>query len=354
MLTTSTHRAPEDILGALEFAPNPMYLLSVGLRQEIRFVGANPAYARATGLSSGAIANKRPDEVLPPRVAEAALENIRRCRKRGAEYTFEEKLDLPAGRCWWLTSLAPISGANGAYYIVGSSVDISALKDAVTNKSLEYQRLRRRANHWHDVAANAAEDARGPLNNILSLSRMLKCEQDKPEDTGSIATLLEDTAARSLQKLDYQTKGAVAATNTQRECADFGQLCREFAALADPQAHLKIDYPDCVFEVDEAIVRLLLSSLADQAAIHAATFININILPSPIDADTLRLILDFDTLPESRVHLMQLGTICQAHGVKIRHVIHDGIHRVEFLLPIAGPGVNTFVVRGSERFLASA
>ncbi len=354
MLTTSTLRAPEDILGALEFAPNPMYILSVRHPQDIRFLGANPAYAHATGLISGAIANKRPNEILPPRVADMALENIRACCTRGSNYTFEEILDLLSRRCWWLTSLAPISDANGIHTIVGSSVDISALKHAVANKSLEYQRLQRRANHWHDFVANAAEDARGPPSNILSLSRMLKYQQDPTEETGSIATLLEDTAARSLQQLNHQTKGVAVETTEREDSADFGQLCREFAAIADPQAKLEIVYPDCMYEVNEAIVRLLLNSLADQAAMHAATFIKINILPSPIEADTLRLILDFDTRPGSRVHLVHLGTICQAHGVKIRHVIHNEVHRVEFLLPIARPKANTIVARGSERNLASA
>jgi len=354
LLTTSTHRAPEDILGALEFAPNPMYLLSVGHRQEIRFVGANSAYARATGVTSGAIANKRPDEILPSRIADAALANFRECCTRGSNYTFQENLGFPAGRCWWLTTLAPISDAERIHTIVGSSVDISAMKDNAAIKSLEYHCLSRRVDDLRLVAANAAEDARGPLNNILSLSRMLKCERVSTEEAGSIAALMEDTAARSLKKLEHQTRDAVTSTVAYGDRTDFGQLCREFATLVDPQAKMKIRYPDRVFDVDEATARLFLNSIADQAAMRDATFLNINITPSPIDSKTLRLVFEFDTLPGSRVNLVQLGTLCQIHGIKIRHVIHDATHRVEFLLPFAGRRVKTIAVQGTERIRVSA
>ena len=128
-MTTSTHRAPEDILGALEHTANPMFILSVSPSQDFRFVGANAAHAQATGLASGAITAKRPDEVFPPRIADAALENYRECCARGSKYSFEENLDLPAGDAWWLTTLAPISGEDGIHTIVGSSVDISEMKE---------------------------------------------------------------------------------------------------------------------------------------------------------------------------------------------------------------------------------
>jgi hypothetical protein len=353
-MTTSTHRAPEDILGALEHASNPMFLLSVGPKQEFRFVGANAAHSQATGLTSSRITAKRPDEVFPRRIADIALANYRECCARGSKYTIDENLDSPAGRVWWLTTIAPIFGANGIHAIVGSSTDITALKERAANKSLEYQRLRTRADRWNLVAANAAENARGPLNNILNLSRMLQGETKSPEDTDTIAALLEDTAARSLQKLDNEANEIAAKTFSRTESVDFGQLCREFAAQTDPQANLEITFSDRMHEVDEAITRLLMSSLADQASMHAATFVRIKILPSPIDVGISRLIFDFDALPKARVNLARLGTICRLHGVNIRHVSHNSIHRVEFLLPITRHNGNIFAERGTERLRVSA
>ncbi|MGI9388649.1 MAG: PAS domain-containing protein [Boseongicola sp.] len=354
MLTTSTHRAPEDILGALEFTPNPMFILSVEDQQEFRFLGANAAYSQVTGLAVSEIADKRPDEVLPPRAANVALVNYRACCASGSKYTFHENLDLPDGRRWWLTTLAPISDNNGIHTIVGSSVDISSLKDAFAIQSLAYQRLHRRADQWHVVAANAVQDARGPLNNILSLSRMLKREPDSAKEIGSIASLLEETAARSLQKIDQRATNADAIANKEPECVDFGQLCREFATLADPQARLKINFPECVLEVDEAMLRLFLNTIVDQVAKHTATFINLKLLPSQIDRSTRRLILEFDAPPGSRINMMQLDAICQVHVTNIRHVIHNAIHRIEFHLPVASYNAESIAARGTKRIQAIA
>ncbi|MGI9391425.1 MAG: PAS domain-containing protein [Boseongicola sp.] len=354
MLDTSTHRAPEDILGALEFAPNPIFILSVENRLEFRFLGANTAYAQVTGLAKSEIADKRPDEVLPPRAADIALANYRACYTRGSKHTFQENLDLPAGRCWWLTTLAPISDNNGIHTIVGWSVDISTLKDAFAIPSLAQKRPHCHSDHWHVVAANAIEDARGPLNNILCLSRMLKREQDSAQETRSIASLLEKTAAQSLQEIDQRVKNFFGLSKEQTERVDFGQLGREFAALADPQARLSISFPDCVYEVDGHFVRFLLNAFVDQVAKHTATFFNLKLLPSPIDYSTRRLILEFDTRLGPRMPLAQISMKCQLRGIKVRHVINKAIHRLEFHFPIVGQDSDLFASRGAEPIQAIA
>ena len=343
MLTTATQRAPEDFLGALDLAPHPMFVLSVGPRLDFRFAMSNAAHALATGLCRDNLIGKRPDEVLPARIADTALENYRECCVRGAKFTFQENLDLPTGRCWWQTTLVPVFGAGEIHSIVGSSVDISSLKEEAAIISLEYQRFRARADRWRDVVTNAIEKARGPLNNILSLSRMLQFEKETPEETDTIATLLEDTAARSIRGLDDKAMGMFPAILERRKGVDFGQLCREFAAFADPNGALDITIGDHVIQAESAIVRLLVHALADQAAEHAATFVHISVMPSPIDATILRLIFELDTHSGSRMNLAQLGTMCQMHGVQLRHVIHGAVHRVEFLLPNAGRDSPTII-----------
>lgn len=331
-----------------------MFLLSVGPGQDIRFAGSNAAHAHATGLKRDTLIGKRPDQVLPARIAETALENYRECCLRGDKFTFQENLELPTGRCWWLTSLIPMADVRGVHTIIGSSVDISSLKEEVAVISLEYQRFRTRADRWNDVVANAVEKARGPLNNIISLSRMLQIESETPEEKETIATLLEDTAARSLEGLDDQATHISPANLERQKRFDFGQICREFAAFADPQGALDITFSDHFIEAESAAIRLLVHALADQVSGLAATFVHINVSPSPIDPDTLRLIFEFDRLARTRVNLARLGTMCQVLGVKVRHVIHGEIHRIEFHLPNARCETRKIVPQLSERLQSSA
>ena len=331
-----------------------MFVLSVGPRLDLRFAMSNAAHALATGLCRDNLIGKRPDEVLPARIADTALANYRECCERGANFTFQENLDLPTGRCWWLTTLVPVFGAGEIHSIVGSSVDISSLKEEAAIISLEYQRFRARADRWRDVVTNAIEKARGPLNNILSLSRMLHIEKETPEQTDTIATLLEDTAERSIRGLDDQAMGMFPAILERRKSLDFGELCGEFAAFADPNGVLDITIADHVIAAESAIVRLMVHALADQAAAHAATFVQISVLPSPIDATTLRLIFEFDTQPQSDMNLARIGTMCQMHGVQLRHAIHGTVHRVEFLVPNARCDAPAIVPQRSGQLRFSA
>ncbi len=154
-------------------------------------------------------------------------------------------------------------------------------------------------------------------------------------ETEAIATLLEDTAARSLQRLDDQAMGTFPSIGERGNRFDFGTLCQEFATLADPEHRLNITYPDRAILADHESARLCVHGLADQAAAHAATFIRICVVPSPVETEVLRLIFEFDVRSPAGVDLARLGTMCQMHGIQFRHVIHAEFHRVELLLPNA-------------------
>ncbi|MEO0700751.1 MAG: hypothetical protein AAFY80_01305 [Pseudomonadota bacterium] len=70
MLDDASRISPAGLLRSLQLFENPMFVVTVGPDEELRFGGLNHAHERDTGLSSRAIAGKTPHEALPPRIAD--------------------------------------------------------------------------------------------------------------------------------------------------------------------------------------------------------------------------------------------------------------------------------------------
>lgn len=95
------------------------------------YVGNNPRHVASTGLATERLRGSRPQDFLPPEVAEAVCANYRRCVTERQTIRYEEELELPAGVRHWMTSLAPVFDEDGRVeMIVGLSVDVSEQKRA--------------------------------------------------------------------------------------------------------------------------------------------------------------------------------------------------------------------------------
>lgn len=106
-----------------------IYVVHVEPDGSFRFLGNNPRHRQATGLGPERIGGARPHDVLPQEVADAACENFRRCIEAGETIRFEEELDLPSGRCYWMSALTPVRGDGGRIeLIVGLAVDATEQK----------------------------------------------------------------------------------------------------------------------------------------------------------------------------------------------------------------------------------
>lgn len=95
------------------------------------FVGNNPRHQETTGLTGERLKGSRPQDILPPEMAEQVCANYRLCVAEGRTIRYEEELDLPAGTRIWMTSLAPVFDDGGRVeMIVGLSVDVTEQKRA--------------------------------------------------------------------------------------------------------------------------------------------------------------------------------------------------------------------------------
>jgi PAS domain S-box-containing protein len=108
-----------------------IFLLDVTENGRFRFAGLNPAEEKAVGLSNAEISGKFVEDALPPELACQIISNYRRCVEEGVTITYDEELDLPAGRRYFHTVLIPVRNNVGDIYrIVGVARDITETRQA--------------------------------------------------------------------------------------------------------------------------------------------------------------------------------------------------------------------------------
>ncbi len=107
-----------------------MFLVEVIGENTFRYLRNNRAHAQASGLSTENLAGKTPQELTGAEQGENIAANYKRCVEAAAPISYEEVLKLPGGERTWYTTLTPIFQQDKITYLVGSSMDISARKQA--------------------------------------------------------------------------------------------------------------------------------------------------------------------------------------------------------------------------------
>ncbi len=143
-----------------------MFLIEVKETGQFVYVRSNRAHQVNTKIPIEAIANKTPQELLGKESGDVVKKNYQRCVDQRSSITYEEELDLPAGKRLWSTTLTPIMEEGRVCYIVGSANDITE------RKKLELE-LERYANY---------DKLTGLPNRRLFFERLdsmvLECERD--------------------------------------------------------------------------------------------------------------------------------------------------------------------------------
>jgi PAS domain S-box-containing protein len=112
-----------------EVAEAAIVVMDVLADQELRFVGCNPAYERLMGVTLAAIQGKRPEQVLPPAVAQGMQERYLNCAASQERITYEECILVQGEETWWTTSLTPLPNHQSqGYRLIGSSTSITDRK----------------------------------------------------------------------------------------------------------------------------------------------------------------------------------------------------------------------------------
>lgn len=120
-----------------------IFLLKVLPNNRFLYVRNNLAHQNKTGLKLADIRNKTPEDLLGEEVGRIVSENYQSCINKRTSITYEEDLDLPAGRRLWRTTLTPIFEEETVINIVGSATDITEQKllELELEKQANYDKL---------------------------------------------------------------------------------------------------------------------------------------------------------------------------------------------------------------------
>lgn len=109
---------------------NAMFLVEVICKNAFRYIRNNQAHEKATGISADHLKGKTPQELVGEALGNRIASNYSQCIQVEAPISYEETLDLPAGKRTWSTTLTPVFSQGEITYIVGSGQDITERKQA--------------------------------------------------------------------------------------------------------------------------------------------------------------------------------------------------------------------------------
>ena len=142
--------------------------------EEFRFVTTNKKHREETGISFNTIHKKTPKELVGEEVGRKLEENYRRALISNDIIAYEEYLELPAGGKYWLTQLKKIEiPKNQKIYIVGSSRDITDLKNKELNNLKLLSELREANAIKNKFFTIIAHDLKNPIYNSQSIGDLL-------------------------------------------------------------------------------------------------------------------------------------------------------------------------------------
>ncbi|MGI0484456.1 ATP-binding protein [Pantanalinema rosaneae CENA516] len=127
LLATMTLQEREHFLRRIyDVAETAIVVMEVLTKQDLYFVGCNPAYERLLGVTTTDIQGKRPEEVLSQPMAMAMRERYLACAAAQEQMTYEECLPLGGEETWWITRLTPLpTNPSGGTQIISSSTNIT-------------------------------------------------------------------------------------------------------------------------------------------------------------------------------------------------------------------------------------
>lgn len=123
-------------------AQSALFLVKVYPDGTFVYIKNNLAHQRASGFSLSEFENKTPQQLVGEELGNVIAANYRRCVDEKKSISYEEELDLPGGKRFWDTTLNPVEENGTISYIVGSSNDITLLKNTQKELSRSEENMR--------------------------------------------------------------------------------------------------------------------------------------------------------------------------------------------------------------------
>jgi PAS domain S-box-containing protein len=199
-----------------------LFHLAVEPGGQFRFVSANAAFLRVTGLNGEAVVGKTVNEVIPEPSLTMVLEKYRQAIEEHTTVVWEEASDYPTGRLTGEVSVTPVFDNTGkCTHLVGSVHDITERKRAETalRRAQEEAFVRQKLESVGTLAGGIAHDFNNLLGGMLAQAELA----------------LGDLAAGLLpeQELEAIRNGAIRGSEIVRELMIYAGRDGEIRGLVD-------------------------------------------------------------------------------------------------------------------------
>ncbi len=106
-----------------------LFLIQVLDDNTFRFIRNNRSHQEKTGFPLNLFSGKTPEELLGEQAGALISANYARCVEAGTTITYKEEIIIDKEITWWQTSLTPIFENGTVTHIVGSSIEVTYMKD---------------------------------------------------------------------------------------------------------------------------------------------------------------------------------------------------------------------------------
>jgi PAS domain S-box-containing protein len=262
----------QSLEASIDGFPIPIFLIEVENEKTFRYRKLNKAHTLATGMDSGEIAGKTPEEFFPPRFAETVSINYSRCLNSRGSYRFEEVLSMPAREMYWDTILTPVFNDDKIIGILGIAFDITHLKQTEKYLFESLEVTNREKNDLRILSNTIAHDLRAPLRQIGMIKDLvLKDFTDLGDNKLQLLNKGKDIIENALAQLDEvmrQAKKDKPQTGLMSDF-EFGKWCLDIIALLDPLKKYDFVYPSASLHCEKFVLDIVMRNLIDNACKHA-------------------------------------------------------------------------------------